>query len=100
MRQIRKRRHGSGRRQPAPLPADARDPDIVHAHRVARHGCGPATSTTNAPNPTAGEASPSHTGTRQPHSSLHDVASGARTTPTPGWSTRSARRRSWSTTPG
>jgi hypothetical protein len=36
MRQIRKRRHGSGRRQPAPLPADARDPDIVHAHRVAR----------------------------------------------------------------
>ena len=36
MRQIRKRRHGSGRPQPAPLPADARDPDIVHAHRVAR----------------------------------------------------------------
>ena len=36
MRQIRKRRHGSGRQQPAPLPADARDPDIVHAHRVAR----------------------------------------------------------------
>ena len=36
MRQIRKRRHGSGPRQPAPLPADARDPDIVHAHRVAR----------------------------------------------------------------
>jgi hypothetical protein len=36
MRQIRKRRHGSGRRQPAPLPIDARDPDIVHAHRVAR----------------------------------------------------------------
>jgi hypothetical protein len=40
MRQIRtsKRRHGSGRRQSesVPLPADARDPDIVHAHRVAR----------------------------------------------------------------
>jgi hypothetical protein len=38
MRQIHasKRRHGPGRRQPAPLPADARDPDIVHAHRVAR----------------------------------------------------------------
>jgi hypothetical protein len=37
MRQIRKRRHGSGgRRRPDPLPADARDPDIVHAHRVAR----------------------------------------------------------------
>ena len=36
MRQVRKRRHGSGPRQPAPLPADARDPDIVHAHRVAR----------------------------------------------------------------
>jgi hypothetical protein len=36
MRQIRKRRHGSGRQQPAPLPADARDPDIVHAHQVAR----------------------------------------------------------------
>ncbi|MGH3121295.1 MAG: hypothetical protein ACRDPF_38385 [Streptosporangiaceae bacterium] len=36
MRQIRKRRHGPGRRQPASLPADARDPDIVHAHRVAR----------------------------------------------------------------
>ena len=38
MRQIRKRRHGSGLRQPAPLSADARDPDIVHAHRVARRG--------------------------------------------------------------
>ena len=38
MRQIRKRRHGSGPRQPEPLPADARDPDIVHAHRVARRG--------------------------------------------------------------
>ena len=37
MRQIRKRRHRSGLRQPAPLPADARDPDIVHAHRVASH---------------------------------------------------------------
>jgi hypothetical protein len=38
MRQVHKskRRHGSGRRQPMPLPADARDPDIVHAHRVAR----------------------------------------------------------------
>ena len=38
MRQIQKnkRRHGPGRRQPGPLPADARDPDIVHAHRVAR----------------------------------------------------------------
>jgi len=38
MRQIQmsKRRHGSARRQPAPLPDDARDPDIVHAHRVAR----------------------------------------------------------------
>jgi hypothetical protein len=36
MRQVRKRRHVSGRQQPAPLPADARDPDIVHAHRVAR----------------------------------------------------------------
>jgi hypothetical protein len=37
MRQVRKskRRHGSGR-QPAPLPADARDPDIVHAHQVTR----------------------------------------------------------------
>jgi hypothetical protein len=38
MRQIHmsKRRHEPGRRPPAPLPADARDPDIVHAHRVAR----------------------------------------------------------------
>jgi len=38
MRQIykSKRRLGSGRRQPTLLPADARDPDIVHAHRVAR----------------------------------------------------------------
>jgi hypothetical protein len=36
MRQIRKRRHGSSRRHTAPLPADARDPDIVHAHQVAR----------------------------------------------------------------
>jgi len=31
-----KRRHESDRRQPAPLPADARDPDIVHAHRERR----------------------------------------------------------------
>ena len=40
MRQIHKNksRHGSGRRDPSPLPADARDPDIVHAHRVARRG--------------------------------------------------------------
>ena len=38
MRQIRKRRHGSGRPQPELLPADARDPDIVHAHLVARRG--------------------------------------------------------------
>jgi hypothetical protein len=38
MRQIHKskRRHGSGRRQPMALSADARDPDIVHAHRIAR----------------------------------------------------------------
>ena len=38
MRQIykSKRRPGSGRRQPTLLPADARDPDIVHAHRLAR----------------------------------------------------------------
>ena len=38
MKQIHKtrRRHGPGRGQPGPLPADARDPDIVHAHRVAR----------------------------------------------------------------
>jgi hypothetical protein len=38
MRQIyaSKRRRGSDRREPAPLPADARDPDIVRAHRVAR----------------------------------------------------------------
>jgi len=38
MRQIHKtrRRHGPGRGQPGPLPADARDPDIVRAHRVAR----------------------------------------------------------------
>jgi len=38
MRQVHKskRHHGQGGRQPAPLPADARDPDIVHAHRVAR----------------------------------------------------------------
>ena len=50
MRQIytSKRRRGSDRRQPVPLPADARDPDIVHAHRVARrqqardHEPGPA----------------------------------------------------------
>jgi hypothetical protein len=36
MRQIHKsKRHHRPGRQPAPLPADARDPDIVHAHRVA-----------------------------------------------------------------
>ena len=37
MRQIRKgkRRLGSARERQAPLPAEARDPDIVHAHQVA-----------------------------------------------------------------
>jgi hypothetical protein len=44
MRQIykNKRRYGSGRRQTVPLLADARDPDIVHAHRVARRGRPPS----------------------------------------------------------
>jgi hypothetical protein len=38
MRQIRKdkRRPRSASAQQAPLPADPRDPDIVHAHQVAR----------------------------------------------------------------
>jgi len=38
MRQIRisKRRPGSASSRQEPLPADARDPDIVHAHQIAR----------------------------------------------------------------
>jgi hypothetical protein len=38
MRQIRRtrRRPGSASEQQSPLPADPRDPDIVHAHQVAR----------------------------------------------------------------
>ena len=43
MRQIRKRRHGSGTAACAAAVADARDPDIVHAHRVAPDG-NPATT--------------------------------------------------------
>lgn len=38
MRQIRhtRRRPGPASEQQSPLPADPRDPDIVHAHQVAR----------------------------------------------------------------
>ncbi len=38
MRQIRRarRRPGPASEQQSPLPDDPRDPDIVHAHRVAR----------------------------------------------------------------
>ena len=38
MRQIRRarRRPGPASEQQSPLPADSRDPDIVHAHQVAR----------------------------------------------------------------
>jgi len=38
MRQIRigKRRPGPAGWRHEPLPADARDPDIVHAHQIAR----------------------------------------------------------------
>jgi hypothetical protein len=38
MRQIHKDKHRprSSSAQQAPLPADPRDPDIVHAHQVAR----------------------------------------------------------------
>lgn len=38
MRQIRigKRRPGSASWRQEPLPAEARDPDIVHAHQIAR----------------------------------------------------------------
>jgi hypothetical protein len=38
MRQIQKnkRRPGLASAQQAPLPTDPRDPDIVHAHQVAR----------------------------------------------------------------
>jgi hypothetical protein len=46
MRQIRKdkRRPRSASAQQAPLPADPRDPDIVHAHQVARRTSRAATS--------------------------------------------------------
>lgn len=39
MRQIRigRRRAGPASRQQAPLPLDARDPDIVHAHQITRY---------------------------------------------------------------
>jgi hypothetical protein len=42
MRQIRRtrRRPGPGGEQQSPLPADPRDPDIVHAHQVARRTSG------------------------------------------------------------
>jgi hypothetical protein len=42
MRQIRhtRRRPGPASEQQSPLPADPRDPDIVHAHQVARRTSG------------------------------------------------------------
>ena len=40
MKQIQKarRQHGSASGWQEPLAADARDPDIMHAHRIARRG--------------------------------------------------------------
>ena len=50
-----KRRRGSASGRQEPLTADARDQDIVHAHRIARHrgrpGAGRARS--DGPAPTA-----------------------------------------------
>jgi hypothetical protein len=47
MRQMRigRRRTGPASWQQTPLPPDARDPDIVHAHQITRHtsGSGPLT---------------------------------------------------------
>ena len=45
MKQIQKaRRHrGSAGGRHEPLPAGPRDPDIVHAHRIARRGSRPGT---------------------------------------------------------
>ena len=45
MRQIRhtRRRPGPASEQQSPLPADPRDPDIVHAHQVARRRHPPPT---------------------------------------------------------
>ena len=43
MRQIQraKRRRGSAGGRQEPLAVDPRDPDIVHAHRIARRSSGP-----------------------------------------------------------
>ena len=55
MKQIQKakRHRGSASGRQEPLAADPRDPDIVHAHRIARHssrpGAGPARSGSPAP---------------------------------------------------
>ena len=55
MKQIQraKRHRGSAGERQEPLAVDPRDPDIVHAHRIARRaavlvpaGCGPAATTT------------------------------------------------------
>ena len=38
-----KRHRGSAGGRQAPLPVDPRDPDIVHAHRIARRSSHPGT---------------------------------------------------------
>jgi hypothetical protein len=47
-----KRHHRSARGRPEPLAADARDPDIVHAHRIARRSSRPGADRARADGPT------------------------------------------------
>jgi hypothetical protein len=72
MRQIRRaRRLGPASEQQSPLPADPRDPDIVHAHQVAH-----CTSRSRA-------AMRSQAGTPSPHRSLEAGDASCPETPRP-----------------
>ena len=54
MKQIQKakRARGSADGRPEPLAVDPRDPDIVHAHRIARRSSRPAADRARADGPT------------------------------------------------
>ena len=52
MKQMQKRHRRSARGQHEPLAADAPDPDIVHAHRIARRSSRPGADRARSDGPT------------------------------------------------
>ena len=53
-----KRHHRSSRGRPELLAAEARDPDIVHAHRIARRSRRPGADRARADGPTPAAPAP------------------------------------------